>query len=73
MIYNSFSGKIIDNSFIGGQFWQEQRRYFLRNIRDFGFGRRQEVLEREILDEVSLLIDILKRGPVCDGEKVRQC
>lgn len=58
-------------TFTDGPLWQQQRRFFLRNIRDFGFGRRQIALEREILDETSLLLDILKNGPVYDGEKVR--
>jgi len=40
-------------------------------MRDFGFGRRQEKLEREIMDEMVLFLDILKNGPIYDGEKVR--
>lgn len=40
-------------------------------MRDFGFGRRQEKLESEIMDEMTLFIDILKNGPIYDGEKVR--
>lgn len=40
-------------------------------MRDFGFGRRQEKLESEIMDEMSLFIDTLKNGPIYDGEKVR--
>ncbi|XP_014480099.1 PREDICTED: probable cytochrome P450 304a1 isoform X2 [Dinoponera quadriceps] len=62
-------GKMLGITFTDGPLWREQRRFFLRNVRDFGFGRRQEAFEREILDEVSLLINILKHGPIYDGEK----
>lgn len=40
-------------------------------MRDFGFGRRQEKFESEFIDEMSLFLDILKNGPIYDGEKVR--
>ncbi|XP_050455199.1 probable cytochrome P450 304a1 isoform X2 [Cataglyphis hispanica] len=55
--------------FIDGPQWQEQRRFALRYMRDFGFGRRQEKLESEIMDEMTLFINILKNGPIYDGEK----
>ncbi|XP_029169957.1 probable cytochrome P450 304a1 [Nylanderia fulva] len=55
--------------FIDGPQWQEQRRFALRHMRDFGFGRRQEKFEREIMDEMTLFMDILKNGPIYDGEK----
>ncbi|XP_032684829.1 probable cytochrome P450 304a1 [Odontomachus brunneus] len=62
-------GKKLGIAFNDGPFWREQKRFFLRNMRDFGFGRRQEVIERETLGEVTLLLDILKNGPIYDGEK----
>ncbi|XP_032684778.1 probable cytochrome P450 304a1 [Odontomachus brunneus] len=62
-------GKKLGILFTEGEFWREQRRFFLRNIRDFGFGRRQETIERDILSEISLLIDIMKNRPVYDEEK----
>jgi len=40
-------------------------------MRDFGFGRRHDKLESEIMDEMTLFLDILKNGPIYDGEKVR--
>lgn len=40
-------------------------------MRDFGFGRRHEKFESEFIDEMSLLLDILKNGPVYDREKVQ--
>lgn len=50
--------------------WFEQRRFALRNLRDFGFGRRQDELESEIEDEIRILIDLLKNGPKYDFEEV---
>ncbi|XP_036145097.1 probable cytochrome P450 304a1 isoform X2 [Monomorium pharaonis] len=55
--------------FIDGPKWHEQRRFALRHMRDFGFGRRQEKLESEIMDEMSLLLDIMKNGSIYDQEK----
>ncbi|XP_072767521.1 probable cytochrome P450 304a1 [Anoplolepis gracilipes] len=55
--------------FIEGPQWQEQRRFALRHMRDFGFGRRQDTLESEVMDEMTLFIDILKNEPIYDEEK----
>ncbi|XP_011880568.1 PREDICTED: probable cytochrome P450 304a1 isoform X1 [Vollenhovia emeryi] len=62
-------GKELGIFFTDGDKWSELRRFALRHMRDFGFGRRQEKLESEIMDETSILLDILKNGPVYDGEK----
>ncbi|XP_018357138.1 PREDICTED: probable cytochrome P450 304a1 [Trachymyrmex septentrionalis] len=62
-------GKELGIFFIEGPQWQEQRRFTLRHMRDFGFGRRQDKLESEIMDEMTLFLDILKNGPIYDGEK----
>ncbi|XP_025988557.2 uncharacterized protein LOC113003430 [Solenopsis invicta] len=62
-------GKDLGIFFIDGPKWHEQRRFALRHMRDFGFGRRQEKLESEIMDEMSLLLDIMKNGPIYDEEK----
>jgi len=40
--------------FTDGPFWVEQRRFSLRHLRDFGFGKRS--LEGIILDEAEELI-----------------
>lgn len=56
--------------FTEGDKWLEQRRYMLRYLRDFGFGRRFEELELEIRDEFKAFIDILKNGPEYSHEKV---
>nr|XP_033329530.1 probable cytochrome P450 304a1 [Megalopta genalis] len=55
--------------FTEGLFWQYQRRFALRNMRDFGFGRRQDKYEADMLDEVIQLIDMLRNGPINDQEK----
>lgn len=56
--------------FTEGKTWHEQRRYILRNMRDFGFGRRFDELELEINDEIAHFVNVLKNGPVYDHEKV---
>lgn len=50
--------------FTDGPFWVEQRRFSLRNLRDFGFGKRS--LEVIILDEVE---ELFKRLPTNDIKK----
>ncbi|XP_015429299.1 PREDICTED: probable cytochrome P450 304a1 [Dufourea novaeangliae] len=62
-------GKTLGIFFTEGLFWQQQRRFALRNTRDFGFGRRQDKYERDMMEEVKLLIDMLKDGPINDHEK----
>lgn len=56
--------------FTEGQLWHEQRRFTLRNLRDFGFGRRHVELELELNDEIKNLIDLIKNGPEFHHEKV---
>lgn len=56
--------------FTEGEMWHEQRRYTLRYMRDFGFGRRFDELEMEIGEEITQFIQVLKNGPVYDHEKV---
>lgn len=55
--------------FTEGDFWQEQRRFSLRNMRDFGFGRRFESYELEVENEIESLIDMIKNGPKYEHEK----
>ncbi|XP_076180080.1 putative cytochrome P450 304a1 [Ptiloglossa arizonensis] len=62
-------GKKLGIFFTEGLFWQEQRRFALRHMRDFGFGTRQVKYEEDMMEEVSLLIDMLKDGPINDKEK----
>lgn len=56
--------------FTDSALWHEQRRFALRNLRDFGFGRRHDELELELNDEILHLIDLLKNGPKYNFEKV---
>lgn len=56
--------------FTEGPDWKEQRRYMLRYLRDFGFGRRFDELELETRDEFKMFIDIVKNGPKYEHEKV---
>nr|AKH03508.1 cytochrome P450 3075A2 [Paracyclopina nana] len=45
--------------FSNGKFWKEQRRYILRNLRDFGFGKAS--MEETLHEEVQKLIDHLNQ------------
>lgn len=54
--------------FIDGINWQEQRRFTLRHLRDFGFGRRFEDFEVEVRDEILQLVDMIKNGPKYEHE-----
>ncbi|XP_055296744.1 probable cytochrome P450 304a1 [Sitodiplosis mosellana] len=49
--------------FTEGDTWHEQRRFTLRYLRDFGFGRRFDSLEKEMEIQISQYIDIIKNGP----------
>ncbi|XP_036324622.1 probable cytochrome P450 304a1 [Rhagoletis pomonella] len=46
-----------------GPVWKEQRRFILRYLRDFGFGRRFLELESVIQEEVTDLLDLIRNGP----------
>lgn len=41
-------------------------------MRDFGFGRRHEKVEADMMEEIAILIDMLKGSPINDTEKVFQ-
>ena len=45
--------------FANGQEWQEQRRFTLRNLRDFGFGKVS--MESLIQEEVEKCIEMLSQ------------
>ncbi|XP_053946868.1 probable cytochrome P450 304a1 isoform X1 [Anastrepha ludens] len=46
-----------------GPVWKEQRRFILRYLRDFGFGRRFAELELVIQEEITDLLDLIRNGP----------
>lgn len=55
-----------------GESWNEQRRFALRYLRDFGFGRRFDSFEKEIEIQLKQFIDIVKNGPIYEHEKVNK-
>lgn len=55
--------------FRDGPIWKEQRRFVLRYLRDFGFGRRFEELELVIQEELTDMIDLIRNGPKYEHEK----
>lgn len=59
--------------FTEGEGWHEQRRFFLRHLRDYGFGRRFNELELEMRDEINGFVDLLKNGPKYTHEEVSCC
>ncbi|XP_052891353.1 probable cytochrome P450 304a1 [Anopheles moucheti] len=46
-------------NFIEGSTWKDQRWFFLRHFRDYGFGRRSEQYEREVEHELQKMVEQL--------------
>lgn len=55
--------------FTDGDYWNDQRRFALRNLRDFGFGRRFEDFELEVRDELESFVAMIKEGPQYEHER----
>lgn len=55
--------------FLDETYWNDQRRFSLRNLRDFGFGRRSEDYENEVRDELQSLVETIRSGPKFEHEK----
>lgn len=55
--------------FLDGSYWNDQRRFSLRNLRDFGFGRRFEEYEVEVREELESLVEMIKTGPKYEYER----
>ncbi|XP_017868613.1 PREDICTED: probable cytochrome P450 304a1 [Drosophila arizonae] len=51
-----------------GVLWREQRRFILRYLRDFGFGRRFDQLENVIAEEITDMLDLIRNGPRYEHE-----
>ncbi|KAH8383766.1 hypothetical protein KR009_010405 [Drosophila setifemur] len=49
--------------FQDGPLWKEQRRFILRYLRDFGFGRRFQQLELVIQEQLTDMLDMIRNGP----------
>ncbi|KAG8271844.1 hypothetical protein J6590_053759 [Homalodisca vitripennis] len=60
-------------TFVDGHRWTEQRRFMLRNLRDFGFGTRSPQLEKVMEEELRDFIDLVQtknEEGVCRDGKV---
>ncbi|XP_039948484.1 probable cytochrome P450 304a1 [Bactrocera tryoni] len=55
--------KILGIFFREGPVWKEQRRFILRYLRDYGFGRRFGELESIMQEEITDLLDLIRNGP----------
>ncbi|KAG4077443.1 hypothetical protein HA402_002870 [Bradysia odoriphaga] len=55
--------------FTQGLLWRDERRFTLRHLRDFGFGRRFTELELDLEEELRQLVEIIKYGPKYAHEK----
>ncbi|XP_059056664.1 probable cytochrome P450 304a1 [Achroia grisella] len=54
--------------FTDGYFWHVQRRFSLRYMRDYGFGRRDGTLESVLESEIKEMLDMTIHGPKNDAE-----
>ncbi|XP_055385019.1 probable cytochrome P450 304a1 [Condylostylus longicornis] len=55
--------------FNDGILWKDQRRFVLRYLRDFGFGRRFDELEAVMNEELTDLVELIRNGPKYPHEK----
>lgn len=54
--------------FTDSSFWKDQRWFFLRHLRDFGFGRRFTELEIGLADELQGFVEMIREGPKYNHE-----
>jgi hypothetical protein len=54
--------------FVDGDFWQEQRRFTLRHLRELGFGKTS--IEDQMMDEISDLISDITEAAKSDPDHV---
>ncbi|KAF7987707.1 hypothetical protein HCN44_003570 [Aphidius gifuensis] len=62
-------GKTLGIFFNDAVEWHEQRRFALRNMRDFGFGRRHQEVENNFVEELTVMLDTIDNGPINNSEK----
>lgn len=55
--------------FTDGPYWREQRRFTLRHMRDYGFGRRFAELETYIREDLEDFVELLRHGPRHEHER----
>ncbi|KAE8739047.1 Cytochrome P450 CYP304 [Frankliniella occidentalis] len=58
--------------FVDGSFWAEQRRFSLRHLRDFGFGRRFPRLETAVGEEIRTLFEAIQHPVGTEKRLVRE-
>lgn len=56
-------GRLLGVFFADGLFWKEQRRFGLRHLRDYGFGRRSSYMENYVEAELKDLVDFMTSDP----------
>uniref|UniRef100_A0A182G035 Cytochrome P450 n=1 Tax=Anopheles albimanus TaxID=7167 RepID=A0A182G035_ANOAL len=55
--------------FTDGESWREQRKFFLKTLHEYGFGRRNDTVEQDLESGLTELISLLKEGPQFEHEK----
>ncbi|XP_031345332.1 probable cytochrome P450 304a1 isoform X2 [Photinus pyralis] len=60
-------GDLLGVIFTSGDYWRQQRRFALRQLRDFGFGRRFPTTEQMLESEVRNLIGQISSNPHPDN------
>ncbi|XP_058056096.1 uncharacterized protein LOC131207498 [Anopheles bellator] len=55
--------------FTDGDSWRDQRKFFLKTLHEYGFGRRNDNVEQDLQAGLEELISLLKEGPKHDHER----
>uniref|UniRef100_A0A182S588 Cytochrome P450 n=1 Tax=Anopheles funestus TaxID=62324 RepID=A0A182S588_ANOFN len=55
--------------FTDGDSWREQRKFFLKTLHEYGFGRRCDAVEQDLQTGLLELIALLKDGPQHEHER----
>ncbi|XP_052890445.1 probable cytochrome P450 304a1 [Anopheles moucheti] len=55
--------------FTDGDSWREQRKFFLKTLHEYGFGRRSDAVEQDLQTGLQELIALLKDGPQHEHER----
>ncbi|XP_055587549.1 probable cytochrome P450 304a1 [Uranotaenia lowii] len=49
--------------FTDGESWREQRKFFVKTLHQYGFGRRSPEVEQDLQNGLEDLLDLLRNGP----------